>query len=355
MPSLITIFDNTLIVDYVCLSFSLHDIQTCRRVCRQWASIFKPNLHIKLPSATPLSKDRLATPSEHKPWIRSLTIVAQHVYALRLLDLTTLQELILHDENFGKSYRGDHPVYDLDTRGFTQCLLRVCHSTSIRELRLDTKRRVGFRTRFRPCPYYTHQDFYNQGYGRSAEDKALLQKLEGPLEQLEGRRPFKFTTLSLAVTRASADILLLLRNCPWLQNVRIDLADTAISVQIPGVIAEHCPRVRGLDLRIACEAMDCGSEMRRFWQLRRVYIPFLLHEQVEQVIGVLAQSSLESLEVLSMVKEAVSPEVVVSILETFKSMKEIDFGMVKIYVHESLKGHIQSEEDLESEDAIVQE
>ncbi|KAG0348433.1 hypothetical protein BG005_011533 [Podila minutissima] len=385
MPSLITIFDITLIVDYICLSLSLHDIQTCRRVCRQWASIFKPNLHIKLLSATALSKDRLATLSEHKPWIRSLTIVAQHVYALRLLDLTTLQELILYDENFGKSYRGDNPVCDhvvttlidnnpslgrleidlnhynynskrltpalmlaigrhpsltkltwripddLDTRGFTQCLLRVCHSTSIQELHLDTKRRVGFRTRFRPCPYFTHQDFYNQGYGRSAEDKALLQKLEGPLEQLEGRRPFKFTTLSLAVTKAGADILLLLRNCPRLQNIRIDLADTAISAQIPGVVAEHCPRVRGLDLRIAWEAMDCGSEMRRFWQLRRVYIPFLLHEQVEQVVGVLAQS------------------------KTFKNLKEIDFGMVKIYVHESLKGHIQSEEDLESEDAIVQE
>ncbi|KAG0083495.1 hypothetical protein BGZ93_001777 [Podila epicladia] len=404
MPPLISIFDINLIVDCICLNLSLHDIQTCRRVSRQWASNFKPNLHIKLPSTKPL---RLTTLSEHKPWIRSLTIVAQYVYALRLLDLTTLRELTLYDENFGTSYRGENAVCDnivttlidnnpslwrleidlnhynykskrlttalmlaierhpsltkltwripddLDTRGFTQCLLRVCHSTSIRELHLDTKRRVGFRNRFRPCPYFTHQDFYKQGYDRSTEDKALLQKLEGNLEQLEG--PFKFTTLSLGIMKAGADILLLLRNCPRLQNVRIDLGDAAISVQIPKIVAEHCPRIQELDLRIAWESMDCGREMRRFWQLQRMYIPFLPNEQVEQVVGVLAHSSLESLEVLSMVKEAVSPQVVVSIVETFPNLKEIDFGMVKVYMHESLKGHIQSEEDLESENAIIQE
>ncbi|KAG0034371.1 hypothetical protein BGZ81_005047 [Podila clonocystis] len=407
MPPVISIFDITLIVDCICLSLSLHDIQTCRRVSRQWASMFKPNFrNLKLASTRSFSEDLFAALREHKAWIRSLTIVAQYVSRLHLLELTTLQELILYDENFGISYRGENPVSeyevtalidnnkslwhleidlnhynykskklapalmlaigrhpsltkltwyipdDLDTRDFTQCLLHVCHTTSIQNLHLDTKRRVGFRQRFRPSPYFTYEDFYKQGYGRSAEDKALLQKLEGPLEQLEG--PFKLTALSLAV-KSGADILLLLRNCPRLENVRVSFADTEIGVQIPGIIADHCPRVQGLDLRIAWEAMDCVAEMQRFGLLRQVRIPFVRCDQVEQIVKVLAQSSLESLEALAMVKETVSPETIVSILETFPNLEEIDFRMVKIYVLEDLKGHMQSKEDLETEDAIVQE
>ncbi|KAF9308729.1 hypothetical protein BG003_010688, partial [Podila horticola] len=388
---------------------SMNDIMTCRRVSRQWASIFKPNLwnHITLASTRSFSKDLFTIISERTPWIRSLTIAAPHIFYIRLLNLTTLQELVLYDESFGTSYQGNslvsehtvatlinnnkslwhleidlnnynykskrltpalmlaigrHPSLtkltwhipdDLDTCDFTQCLLRVCHTASIQELHLASKRRVGFRYRFRPRPSFTHKDFHDQGCGQSAEDKALLQKFEVPLEQL--KEPFKFTTLSLAVESGADDILLLLQNCPRLQNIRIDLADAVIGTQIPGIIADHCPRVRGLDLRIAWEAMDCVAEMRRFRLLRRVRIPFVRLDQVEQIVAGLAHSSLESLEVLGMVKEAVSPEVVVSILETFPNLREIDFGMVKIDLQEDLKGHMQSEEDLETDDAIVQE
>ncbi|KAF9379126.1 hypothetical protein CPC16_010919, partial [Podila verticillata] len=386
--------------------------------CRQWAPMFAPHLWrtMRLPSTVIPTKDRIGAILESKYWIRSVTVAAQHIGQVSSLGLITLQELVLYDQDFQVSYTGDpvrvdavvfmvssnkslqslainlnhynyeskqltpslmlaiarHPSLskltwhipdDLDTRAFVKCLLHVCH-TSIQELHLATKRNVStYGFRFNTCPAFTHEDFNNDQnvIKRGSEYETLLQRLELPIDQLE--KPFKLKTLWLCI-KPYDDILPFLRNCPHIEDVRIDLSDRVIGEQIPQVLASHCPLLRGVDLRTTWRANNDvrrAIEMRQFSQLQRVYIPFSDYRNVRFLIRGLERSSRLSLEVLCMSKtELAPPTFILSLLTTFPHLKEIDFGTVKVFIldaTETAQGslHLQRNEDLESEDAITED
>ncbi|KAF9368451.1 hypothetical protein CPB97_004587 [Podila verticillata] len=380
--------------------------------------MFAPHLWrtMKLPSTIIQTEDKIGAILESKHWIRSVTVAAQHIEQISSLGLITLHELVLYDQDFQVSYTGDpvrvdavvsmissnksirslainlnhynyeskhltpslmlaiarHPSLtkltwhipdDLDTRAFMKCLLHVCH-TSIQELHLATKRNVStYGYRFNTCPAFTHEDFNNEQnvMKRGPEYETLLQRLELPIDQLE--MPFKFKTLWLGI-KPGDDILPLLRNCPQIEDVRIDLSDMVIGGQIPQVLASHCPLLRGVDLRTTWRAGDevrRAIELRQFSQLQRVYIPFTDYRNVRFLIRGLERSSRLSLEVLCMpMTQLMPPTFILSLLTTFPHLKEIDFGTVKIFILDTTgtaQGslHLQRKEDLESEDAITED
>ncbi|KAF9309224.1 hypothetical protein BG003_010020 [Podila horticola] len=116
VPVSLSIFDISLIVDTICHSLSLHSIQTCRRVSKQWSTLFKPHLWsiTKLPSTTfsylnntPLSNNTIDALFANKHWIRSLHINTQHLKRISESAIfTTLQELVLYDDaDFNSDYR----------------------------------------------------------------------------------------------------------------------------------------------------------------------------------------------------------------------------------------------------------
>jgi len=82
----------------------------------------------------------------------------------------------------------------------------------------------------------------------------------------------------------------------------------------------------------------------------------MFQERVTQAIAVLTASNMESLEVLSLAGESGSPETIVSVVETFSNLNVMDFEMFRIYMQDRTEGpRMQSEEDLEFEDAIAQD
>ncbi|KAF9333616.1 hypothetical protein BG006_003387 [Podila minutissima] len=108
VPVSLSIFDIALIVDIVCHSLSLYDIQNCRRVSKQWSVLFKPHLWstTKLPSTTAshfndthLSKDTIATLFANRRWIQSLHLNTKHLKHISESGIfTTLQEIVLYDD-----------------------------------------------------------------------------------------------------------------------------------------------------------------------------------------------------------------------------------------------------------------
>ncbi|KAF9376351.1 hypothetical protein CPB97_010871, partial [Podila verticillata] len=433
MTSFVSIFDIALIVDSICLSLSLCDIQTCRLVNRQWAPMFKPHLwcDTTLPSTITLTENKVDAILVNRRRIRSVTVAAQHIGPISTLGLTSLQELVLYDQDFQVSYIGDpvivdaviymigsnkylrslaidlnhynyesqrlapalllaiahHPSLtkltwhipdDVDTPAFIQCLFHVCHN-SIQELHLTTKRNVSIHGNGPTCPEFTHEDFNRDQnvLKRGSKYKALLQKLKMPIDQL--KKPFKLKTLWLCI-KPHQDILLpLLRNCPQLENIKIDgCFDRETRVQMPQLLAHSCPLLRGVDLRNAWEAGEairCSTQLRRFSQLQRVYIPFTDYRLVRYLMRGLEQTSHMSLEVLCMPpSDFMPPTFVLALLTTFPHLKEIDFGTVKVFIFGTTgcsktsataaratvgtaEGalHLQSKEDLETEDAIAQD
>ncbi|KAG0349512.1 hypothetical protein BG005_010947 [Podila minutissima] len=108
VPVSLSIFDISLIVDTVCHSLSLYDIQNCRRVSKQWSILFKPHLWstTKLPSTiashfndTLQFKDTIATLFANRRWIQSLHLNTKHLKHISESGIfTTLQEIVLYDD-----------------------------------------------------------------------------------------------------------------------------------------------------------------------------------------------------------------------------------------------------------------
>jgi len=394
--------------------------------------MFRPHLSCETtwPSTISLTENKIDAILESKRWIRSVVVAAQHIERISSLGLTTLQELVLYDQNFQASYIGDpvsvdaviymigsnkslwslaidlnrynyksqqlapalllaiarHPSLTkltwhipdhLDTRAFIQCLLHVCHD-SIQELYLAAKCNVFIHSNGVACQPFTHEDFYRDQnvIKRSSKDRVLLQKLKAPIDLLE--EPFKFKTLWLRI-KPRQDILLFLRNCPQLENIRIeDILNRETCANMPQFLADHCTLLRRVDLRNAWgagEAIRCSTQLRRFSQLQRVYVPFTDYRLVSYLMRGLERSSRMSLEVLCMPPtEIMPPKFVLALLTKFPHLKEIDFGTVKIFILDTTgcprtsttattttmgttEGalHLQSKDDLESEDAITED
>ncbi|KAF9303878.1 hypothetical protein BG003_001852, partial [Podila horticola] len=111
-----SIFDITLIVDSICGHLSMSDVQTCRRVSKQWASMFRPHLWctLKISSATALTDKKLDTIFKNKKYVRSLTTDELHLEQISRLNFTDLRELVLLDEHYGDGYFDRVPV-SIDT------------------------------------------------------------------------------------------------------------------------------------------------------------------------------------------------------------------------------------------------
>lgn len=58
---------------------------------------------------------------------------------------------------------------------------------------------------------------------------------------------------------------------------------------------------------------------------------------------------------LNLVRDSVSPETIVSVVETFSNLNVMDFEMVRIYIQDKTEGPRMQSEDLEFEDAIAQD
>ncbi|KAF9212351.1 hypothetical protein BGZ59_006883 [Podila verticillata] len=271
-----------------------------------------------------------------------------------------------------------HIPNHVDTRAFIQCIFHVCHD-SIQELHLTTKRDVFIYGNVLTRQAFTHEDFSldQNVIKRGSKDKALLQKLKMPIDQVED--PFKLKTLWLCIKPRQDILLPFLRNCPQLESIKIDdLFDRETHAQMPQLLAHSCPLLRGLDLRNAWEAGDairCSNQLGRFSQLQRVYIPCTDYRFVQYLMRGLERTSRMSLEVLCMPpSEFMPPMFILALLTTFPHLKEIDFGMVKIFIFGTTgcsttststatatvgkaEGdlQLQSKEDLESEDAIAQD
>ncbi|KAF9313438.1 hypothetical protein BG003_005216 [Podila horticola] len=394
MSTPVSIFDITLIVDSICQSLSLCDIQTCRQVSKHWSSMLKPHLwsHPQLPATTTLTDDKIVTILSHKRWIRSLTIAAQHIEKISALGFTHLQELILYDQNFEFSHEGDpaplgaivslldnnpnlvsleidlnryhyqdheprelsivlmlaiarHPSlarltwHVLDGHAnteFAECLLYVCQQRPIQELSVLRKYHIH------PYCYICDggcsvADYYcwpfsysDEGY---LERLPELQTLKQKLEEVPMERWLSGTSFALRKLQLPYDF----QECylPLLRNCP-ELQEVSLDFQIEQgdevmEVLVGCPTLCGLDLRCGRHNMDYAREVQRFTQLQTARFPEMPREMLQGVLNSLRGSSRETLEVLGLNMSA-SPEDVVSALRSFPNLKEIDFTSVRIYV-----------------------
>ncbi|KAF9299911.1 hypothetical protein BGZ74_008510 [Mortierella antarctica] len=420
MSAPVSIFDITLIVDSICQSLILHDIQTCRQVNKHWSSMFKPHLwsHPKLPATTTLTDDRVATLLAHKRWIRSMTLAANHIEKISALGFTHFQELILYDQNFECSYEGAsvslnaivslldnnpalrsreidlnryhyqdcdqprelslalmlaiarhpslthlvwHVVDGHANSDFAQCLLYVCQQRPIQELYVLQKEHIH--------PYCgicdgncSLADNYCRSFScsdeafleRLPELRALKQKLEeASMEQLLSERPLAFRKLQLPFEFEGC-YLPMLKNCPDLQEVSVDLAGEQ-GDEVLEVLA-GCPTLWGFDLRCGRYDMDCARGVQRFTQLQTVRFPQMPKEMLQGVFDSLRRSSHETLEVLGL-NMSVSPEDVVHVQQSFPNLNEIDLTTVRIYIQDNCRFpsgcYVPDAEDCTVDDCIV--
>ncbi|KAF9307055.1 hypothetical protein BGZ74_000059 [Mortierella antarctica] len=299
---------------------SLPDIQACRQVNKQWASMFEPHLWstLKLPSTAELTDDdgKISTILENKRWIRSLTVAAQHIDTLMDWNLTHLQTLVLYDENFEDSFEDDPP--------------------NLWSLEIDLNR-------------YNYQDGdLSPAIMLAIAGQPSLTKLKWRFP--DGHGSVEFCKCLLAPLRVGAATSL----CPDLQEVALDF-----SSQNSGEILEllaGSPTLRGLDLRNGRHDMDYAVEIQRFRKLQRLFIPQVSSDQFERILSSLTESSLQTLEVLGL-STSIADEDVISVLSTFPSLKEIDVDSAKIYVQgtEVPSQTLQSIEDLGSDKVVVQD
>ncbi|KAI9236972.1 MAG: hypothetical protein BYD32DRAFT_417506 [Podila humilis] len=422
----ISIFDIILIVDAVCQSLSLRDIQFCRRVNRQWAFMFKPHLlnAVKLSSTLTLTDNILDFLLESKCWIRSLTVAAPHIIKLASLSLATLQELVFCDDHFEQTHNDQVQVesvvalidnnsglfrleIDLSNKQYSPCplslpimlaiarhrsltqltwrvpdghvdakfikhLLYVCHK-SIQELVVIGRRNTE------PCDFDGNNNSSNNNgcgcrgwhvyhcdpfslnddhlHGNEPECRDFNDRVEWPIDQWGS---FALRKLSLPPL-FDLFALALVRNCPELQYIDIHMSHES-STAILNVLAVSCPELRGLGFKSTLHDVNYSTELGRFQQLQRVYIPSMSDaDQVERIVGTLAKSSRESLEVLGVHMKAVTAQDVASIIVTFQRLKKIDFGTVRIYVGNKDEGstsprHTQKshDKDRDFEETIIQ-
>lgn len=425
--STVSIFDITLIVDAVCQSLSLCDIQSCRRVNRQWASMFKPHLlsAVKLSSTLTLTDNIFDSLLESKCWIRSLTVAAPHIIKLTSLGLATLQELVLCDDHFEQTHNDQVQVesvvalidnniglcrleVDLSCkqysprplslpimlaiarhRALTQLtwrvpyghadakfikhLLCVCHK-SIQELVVIGRRNTE------PCDFddNSNNNINNSGCGcrgwhvyycdpfnldndhppgNKPECRDFRDRVERPIDQWGS---FALRKLSLPPL-FDPFALALVRNCPKLQYIDVHLSHES-STAILDALAVRCPELRGLGFKSTLHDVNYSTELGRFQQLQQVYIPSMSDaDQVERIVGTLAKSSRESLEVLGVQMKAVTAQDVVSIMAIFPRLKEMDFGTLRIHLGNKDEGSTlprrmqkSHDKDHDFEETIVQ-
>ncbi|KAI9236975.1 MAG: hypothetical protein BYD32DRAFT_452069 [Podila humilis] len=376
-------------------------------VNRHWAHMFKQHLwyDTTLPSTITLTENKVDAILKNRRCIRSLTVAAQYIEPISTLGLTSLQELVLYDQDFEVSYIGDPVIVDtviymidsnkslrslaidlnhynyesqrlapalllaiahhpsltkltwhipnhVDTRAFIQCIFHVCHD-SIQELHLTTKRDVFIYGNVLTRQAFTHEDFSldQNVIKRGSKDKALLQKLKMPIDQVED--PFKLKTLWLCIKPRQDILHPFLRNCPQLESIKIDdLFDRETHAQMPQLLAHSCPLLRGLDLRNAWEAGDaigCSNQLGRFSQLQRVYIPCTDYRVGTDQSHVTRGAVHASVKIYASNVHPRSPDHV----PAFERDRLWDATATVGKAEGALQ--LQSKEDLESEDAIAQD
>lgn len=178
------------------------------------------------------------------------------------------------------------------------------------------------------CPF-NYEDF---GPFKATSGYDKLKSLFGcSRDQLEG--PFALHKVRLVSSEFAGQCIDLVRNCPALQHVAVDFS-TVDSTALLDTLVEH-PSVCGLHFRhTEFEYWGFPSQFQegRFKQLQRVHFPEMARFKLLHIMHVLAESSLESLEVLGMHPRSTSVKDVAAILATFLNLTEMDLGSVRIYV-----------------------
>ncbi|OAQ26182.1 hypothetical protein K457DRAFT_22585 [Linnemannia elongata AG-77] len=405
MSASISIFDITLIVDTICQSLSLCDIQNCRKVNKQWSSLFKPHLwsHLKLPSTATLTDDRIATILDHKRWIRSLTIAAPHIEKISALGFTHLQEIILYDQNFTYSYEGEptplpaieslldnnpdlrslevdlnryhyrhfskHRVFSAAlmlaierhpsltrlawhvpdghvNEDFARCLFYMCQQRPLQELYVLSKEHLPLYCNICDgcCSVGSWScESFNMDDENYLEMLPTFRQFKQAAEKqaVGPMKPFAFRKLELPF-EFHEYYLPLLRNSPDIQEVLVDLSGEYSEEVLEALV--RCTTLRGLDLRYGGYDMDCAREVQRFSQLRTVRFPAHFKEQLQfhEILKSLRSSSQDTLEVMGLFATTVSPEDVISIIGSFPNLKEIDMGSVQIHLRDYVGSTFES-------------
>ncbi|KAG0076872.1 hypothetical protein BGZ93_000319 [Podila epicladia] len=391
--STLSIYDIPLIIDLICDRLSLQDIHACRQVNKDWASLFKPYLWSAIKLTSSDTYEHIDIIPYNKHLIRSLTVTAEHINEVAYLGLTTLQELILYDEDFEHTYDEGLPVsvdavvtlidnnknlwnlgIDLNqyhyysgklspsimlaidrhstltkltwhvpeghlNEEFVECLLRISHN-SIEELYVHIK---DFCEPFGDEKIRGPEDnvFFNLAFGNFSGQKNTpdykeleRRRLGAPLDHLG---PFVLRKIQLRY-EFSFGILALLRNCPDLEDFEAFLPEVDLDEVV--AILTSCPTLRGVSLLgKSYYGMRWVNWFRQFHQMQRVDIPSVDKGMVQQIICLLAESSRHSLEVLGLDYSYysnrdyyTSPDDVVTWLETFPNLKTIELGSMRIHI-----------------------
>ncbi|KAF9315605.1 hypothetical protein BG003_002869 [Podila horticola] len=415
--------DIALIVEVICDHLPLPDIRTCQQVSRQWSSIFKPHLWrvTKLTVTTPFPRAKLYTIIRNIPWIQSLKVAAIHLHKISHVHFSYLQELILYDDNYGNffnegapvcvdtvcrliekstelkgleidlnryHYRSDrlvpslmlaiakHPslikwtwtVPDeaLSHDFFERTLLYVCHQGSIQELHVDKKWNMD--TACDCCGTVFEDGLVNRFSYRSMdlvqddspEYMALRANLdaETPLDQLGGPLAFKKLFMDGRFTSLYKDLL---RLCPDLEyaNVHTNFRNSD-DKRIMDVLVENCPDLRGFNNLHCRYDPALPSDIGRFSRLQQTSFWCGDGSEARRILSALAQSHLDSLEVITTYLSDVSVWDALRIINTFPRLRVLDLTILKIYVHDQGSNEqedtfLQSPADLQSLDMVVRE
>lgn len=112
------------------------------------------------------------------------------------------------------------------------------------------------------------------------------------------------------------------------------VACSQIETQALEVLAGSCPSLQELDLGYSWwSGYYDAVELARFPHLRSVRLLVYKMDtiQFQQVVNILKESSLKSLELLGLQGRSMSIKGVIAILNTFSNLKELDLGSVRIY------------------------
>ncbi|KAG0080980.1 hypothetical protein BGZ93_003927 [Podila epicladia] len=409
MSTFISVFDIHLIIDTICVDLSLYDIQSCRRVNKQWSVTFKPYLWsaTKLYWTSTLCDKEIDALLKNKHWIRSLTVDAEHVETISGLSaFTTLQELVFGDGNT-ECRQEEHGVVKIEnlvalidsnthlqsleidlhshhyssvhllsaltlaiTRhptlskltwrvpedhnrdGFARCIMYACHSIPIQELYIYERSssrpkyysgcyQVGCTTCY-PRRYYSGQAWFENDIPEVNDTTTTANSTTSTVipwytdfacksdQSLDAHNVFVFQRLHLESQAFGNFHLPLLNASPELQYVTLSCF-TALELE---TLAGH-PSLRGLDFRhVRYGTLNYSTELERFSQhcLQSVHLPEMSWVQFSMVVHVLQKSHIAALEILGMHRDSATNKDIVAVLNMFPSLKEVDFGDVKIYL-----------------------
>ncbi|KAG0083494.1 hypothetical protein BGZ93_001776 [Podila epicladia] len=407
VSALVSIFDIALIVDSICQSLSVRDIQACPRVSRQWASIFKPHAwrNVNLSSIALLTDDNIGTLLENKHWIRSLAVAAQYIEKVSSLSLTSIQKLNLYDENFGQSYRGDpvnvdaiiclidnnkglktleielnwynylskklspalllaigrHPTLirltwdvprGIESSAFFQCLLHVCHD-SILDLYATTRQYV--RPGFLVAPdhaistgefRFSFEDFGD--HESDPEYMALRKRIEVPLDQWG---PFNLRKLYVPTLFETFPVFC---NSPGLQHTTTNFVYGNVGENTD--VLAGLSHLRNLDFTSDYSDKDYFAIFERLYPLEQVYVLNLdIDDHFILIVSALASTNQDSLTGLGADFSSVMATDIVFALTMFPNLKELDLGVIKFYAGGSERGMVGSDGDMDFNEKVIVE